>query len=784
MTQPSDKQPQGNQDNPVTIVCYLKASEELNNFQKGTQRAFYDFIRKLRADPTSSSLHVEPLHNTKDREIRSVRITHGCRAIVAKETRTNTYTILHLDEGHDDAYAWVKRHRLTTDMLANTIRLEDTPDPEQLSRLLAEGADDDSRESHEDPFAAFSDDDLTGFGIPEAGVNVLRAAPSPAAAKAMSWLLADNARSCIELALEGYSKADINSVAADSRRQGESYGLSQTASTKEFIDAAGDNQAERDMRTMLTSNGTQQQFVVLTDDQDLKRLMDAPLAQWRIFLHPTQRAVVDADYSGPARVTGGAGTGKTVVAMHRACRLAQSLVRQGSDRKVLLTTFTANLADDILDNMRLLCSKKELERIEVINLDKWLWSFLNDHAKCRILYKDWDVKRLWQTARQAAKDQSVRTMPVDFFIQEWEQVVLANDITDPDTYLHVPRRGRGERLTGTQRESVWAVMERYHQQMDARREYDQAYAMQIAAKLLDGPCRDQRFAFVVVDEGQDFSAPAYRLLRSLVDHHSNDIFITSDNHQQLYGNRVSLKRCGIQVAGRSSRLKVNYRTTNEIKTTAEAVSFAEGSDASMTDSVLKAVKKASEGESKRTGSPAPAGSLDYSLAAPTGVFDDAAGEETFGDGISLTHGEWPEAIRCKSWDVQFRRVSTWIGERLRQDPAARPEGICVIVRDNQQADNWADALRNKTPYGALRLDNKTKDGESSPGIRVATMYRAKGLEFDYVVVPDIDQCPPPGLMRKLAGDDTALRQLRRQERNLLYVAMTRPRKELLVTAVG
>lgn len=767
-------------NSPVTISVWVNVLAELNGFQKSTQRAFGEFIRKFFEDPTLPGLHVEPLKGVKNREIRSIRITRGCRVIVWRADQTNIYTILHADEGHNDAYDWVKRHRISQNMLDNTIRLDAIPDPTQLTQLLSGVS---SAEPHVDPLSKFEDEDLTNFGVPEGGVFVLRAAPSVQVAKTMAYLLQPQTRACIECALEGYSKDEIEELIADERSQSASYGFSQKNSSEEFINAAGDNKAERDMRTMLVSNGTQQQFVVLTDDEDLERLMNAPLAQWRVFLHPSQRKVVNSDYSGPARVTGGAGTGKTVVAMHRARRLAQSLIRQGSDCKVLLTTYTANLADDIHDNMKLLCTDEELKHVEIINLDKWLHKFIRDNTKYTIQYQGAKINYLWQIARAEATDKSVKELPFLFFAEEWRQVVLANGITKLDEYLAIPRRGRGERLTRIQRESVWSVLERYRQLMDERKYCDPDYAMHVASELLNTTRRDCRFAFVVVDEGQDFSASAYRLLRSMVDAHPNDIFITSDNYQQLYGNRVSLKQCGIQIAGRSSRLLVNYRTTSEIKSAAESVALSTGKRTA--DTVLQTINDAREATQRKlihdVSGDTKSDGLDYVLS---GVFEDAAQDETFGDGLSLTHGEWPEAVLCKSWDAQFNQVVAWIEARLKQDPSARVEGMCVIVRDNQLVDDWVNALKAKTTYGALRLDNKTKDTTDTPGIRVATMYRAKGLEFDYVVVPDVDKCPPKSLIHKNFGNDGSLARLYRQERNLLYVAMTRPRKELLVTALG
>lgn len=532
---------------------------------------------------------------------------------------------------------------------------------------------------------------------------------------------------------------------------------------------------------MLTSYGSQQQFVVLTEDDDLRRLLDAPLSQWRVFLHPTQRSVVDGDYSGPARVSGGAGTGKTVVAMHRARRLAQSLIRQHSDGKVLLTTFTRNLATETLANMRLLCTDEELSRIEVVNLDKWLVDFLKRYAQTQVTYKDDEINAVWNEACHDIPDDALGDRPTRFFRDEWERVVLANGVTSLDGYLEISRRGRGERLTKQQRRVVWTVLESYRRRMDARHKCDKAYGMSIAANLLNGSHRGDRFDFIVVDEGQDFDAPAYRLLRSMVDRHPNDLFIAGDNHQQIYGNRVSLKQCGISVAGRSFRLKVNYRTTAQIKNVAENVFRTEGADVSGT--VIEAVESAKAKDTERwTGSHASrsdASELDYTL---NGVFESASGEpDLFGDGISVTQGEWPEARCCKSWDAQVRVVRDWIRERLEQDDVAKPEDVCVIVRDRDLVHDWVNALRGKDGGKAVELGRG--DVSKMPGIRVATMHRAKGLEFDYVVVADIDKCPPTGDVQSTDGNVAALAEVYRKERNLLYVAMTRPRKGLLVTAV-
>src|SRR5262249_36904071 len=121
----------------------------------------------------------------------------------------------------------------------------------------------------------------------------------------------------------------------------------------------------------------QSRFVVVADEETMAAMLNSPLAQWRVFLHPTQRKLAQGDRSGPMRILGGAGTGKTVLAMHRAQWFAEQ--RSGADKKVLFTTFTRNLAADIEENLKTLCSPGVMQQIEVKNLDAWVHGFLRRH---------------------------------------------------------------------------------------------------------------------------------------------------------------------------------------------------------------------------------------------------------------------------------------------------------------------------------------------------------------------------------------------------------------------
>src|SRR5262249_50252734 len=149
---------------------------------------------------------------------------------------------------------------------------------------------------------------------------------------------------------------------------------------------------------------------------------DAPLEKWRVFLHPSQRKLVERDWNGPVRVLGGAGTGKTVAAMHRARWLVEHHANKPADR-VLFTTFTSNLAADIRENLHAICDASQLQRIEVVNLDAWVTSFLKARGESRrlIFVDDEKVQTFWAEAVNSyGSDLGLETK---FFQDEWEVVV-------------------------------------------------------------------------------------------------------------------------------------------------------------------------------------------------------------------------------------------------------------------------------------------------------------------------------------------------------------------------
>ena len=267
--------------------------------------------------------------------------------------------------------------------------------------------------------------------------------------------------------------------------------------------------------------------MIVDDDYGLQEMLAAPLEQWRVFLHPMQRKIVHMQAKGPIRVLGGAGTGKTVVALHRAKWLAEY---SGADKKhrILFTTFTRNLATDIAENLQSICSTKALRNIEVTNIDGWVSQFLRQNGyNYRIVFGK-ELDSLWQTAlSQAPSDLELNDQ---FYRDEWGKVIQSQGISDSKTYIQARRTGRGQRLSRRDRLKVWLVFEEYRALLNEKRWKELTDAVRDARSIIEQRGSVLPYSAIVVDEAQDMSPEVFRLLRQIVAPSDNDIFITGDAH--------------------------------------------------------------------------------------------------------------------------------------------------------------------------------------------------------------------------------------------------------------
>ena len=469
-----------------------------------------------------------------------------------------------------------------------------------------------------------------------------------------------------------------------------------------------------DFAAAIETAESQSRFVVVADEETLAAILNSPLAQWRVFLHPTQRQLAEGDRSGPVRVLGGAGTGKTVLAMHRAKWLAEH--RATTENKVFFTTFTRNLAADIEENLKTLCSPDQMQKIDVRNLDAWVYGFLRRHQYEHKIVYNRHQDEAGQAWERALTLQDTRlALPPDFYEEEFERVVLAQGVTTRDEYRLAKRTGRGTVLTRNKRDAVWSVFEEYRAQLASKKlkEVDDAYR-DAATLLRDKP---PAYSCIIVDETQDFGSQALRLLRAMVPERPNDLFFVGDGHQRIYSrHRAAMSACGIHIKGRAHKLYLNYRTTEEIRRL--AVSLLEGCEVDDLDEGSDEVKR-------------------YK---------------------SLSHGSVPQTLDFPHLEDALSGLTP-----LLQASLAEKRSVCVIVPTRQDA-NTVHGFLTAGKIPATILGPNERDQPNSKSVRVATMHRAKGLEFDEVVL----LLPHDVSTLKKSGQDNLHR--------LQYVAMTRAKR--------
>lgn len=660
---------------------------------------------QFQADPRSTGINYEHIQGARDPNLKSVRLDKDWRGIVFKPDTGDVYVLLFVAH-HDDAYRWAENRKLTINPVTGAMQLITVEQVvEQTSAPQSPSAEANQHTDLPPLFGALSDTDLMSLGVPEELLPTVRSLGSEEALDAVQAQLPAEAYEGLFLVAAGDT--------VDQVLQARETRVDVTVDTNDYASA-------------LSTAESQSRFVIVDNDEAMLAIMNAPLQQWRVFLHPTQKKLATSDRSGPVRVLGGAGTGKTVLAMHRAKWLAENRVLLG--KKVLLTTFTRNLATDIEDNLRTLCSPETLAKIEVKNLDAWVNGFMRAQKfEHRIVYdrKQDAALQAWRSAL-AVKDATL-DFSDQFYEQELEQVVLAQGITTLEQYRIARRTGRGVLLSRSKRDAAWAVFEEYRGQLASRKlkEVDDAYrevAEMIAARGADG----SEYAAIVVDETQDFGPQALKLLRAMIPGGPNDLFFVGDGHQRIYSrNRAAMSRCGIDIRGRSRKLYLNYRTTDEIRR--QAVALLEGCEIDDLDD--------GHDESRR-----------YK---------------------SISHGPAPQILSVDGLEgaataaISFvKQWRTENGERL---------SFCVVGHCERVRDGLAQQLQ-AAGLACATITAQSNHAGVQDVVHLATMHRAKGLEFDCVVV--VTPASYLGAPEETDG-----------HRKLLYVALTRAKRGAIVVKI-
>jgi len=667
-------------------------------------------VMQFQQDPQHGGLHYEKLTAFKDKKLRSIRANQDVRIILAAAEKEDLYLMLHVGH-HEPAYNWAAKRKVEINPNTGSLQVFTVDESAKQAAPTQPAA-------AEQPglFDAIRDRQLLQLGVPEDSLPLVRSLKIEADL--------ETARDNEQLPADAYEGLFMLMAGASFE---EAY--------NETVPAAPEHVDTEDFGTALSRPESRARFAVAENEEALQDVLNQSIEKWRVFLHPAQHRLANGKKNGPVRVLGGAGTGKTVVAMHRAKWLAENVASKES--KVLFTTFTRNLATDIRQNLNKICSQEALQRIEVNNLDAWVVSFLKkigyDYG---LLMDSREEKRLWEEAY--SEKPATSDLSLGFFREEWARVIQPQSVSSVDEYKKASRIGRGTRLNRQQRVEIWPVFERYRHLLASNhlKEADDAY--RDARQLLESnPELRPNLCSVIVDEAQDMGTQAFMLIRALVPEGPNDLFIVGDGHQRIYGkNKVVLGQCGINIRGRSARLKVNYRTTDETRKL--AVNILEG----------------------------------------VAVDDLDGGEDTQAFYHSLMHGPIPE-VRCfDSMDDQADAILAAISEN-----ELAPEACCVIARTRKEVNELKSALESKHQVCHM-LDGRsaaTPDG----ALNLATMHRVKGLEFDAVFVASANRgLLPLDFVLSSAADAVTRRQRENEERALAYVSLTRARKLAFVFGYG
>lgn len=645
----------------------------------------------LQTDPSNPGLQLHRIDKTKDKNFWSIRVNSDIRIIVHKSD--SSFLLCYVDH-HDKAYDWAARRKLEVHPqtgAAQLVEVRETVKEIVVPRYI------EVEQPKRPLFEASSDEKLLGYGVPEEWLDDVRQVrDEDDLLKLVDHLPSEAADALLILVDGGTPTVAVPAIEAH--------------------DPFDHPDAMR-------------RFRVMNNVEELKLALEYPWDKWAIFLHPVQRELVERNYGGPARVSGSAGTGKTIVALHRAVHLARS----NPDARVLLTTFSNTLANALKKKLRLLVSgeprlAEQIDVYSMISIGRRLYEL--KFGKPKIATRD-EIRHLLKEASEAVDGHKFN---LQFLASEWEQVVDAWQLTTWDDYRDVARLGRKTRLPEKQRELAWSIFERLRDQMNERSLITDA---RVFAALTEGLLTGNNlpFDFAVIDEAQDINPSQLRFLAAMGGGRPNSLFFAGDLGQRIFQPAFSWLSLGVDIRGRSRSLKINYRTSHQIRAKADRLLGPEVSDVD-------------------------------------GITEDRRGT------VSIFNGPSPEIIDFDSIEDEIGGVAVWLSG-IRKD-GVQPHEIGVFVRSEAELPRAISAVESSgMMFKILDEQVETTFGHASIG----TMHLAKGLEFRAVAVMACDDEIIPSQARiETVADESDLEEVYNTERHLLYVACTRARDHLLVTA--
>jgi len=658
--------------------------------QKAVKTAAFD----LQLNPAHPALQFHKLDKARDPRFWSVRVSLDIRLIVHRSESSLLLCYVH---HHDNAYQWAERRKMETHPKTGAAQLVEIRETVREIAIPKYVEVEQAASTKARLFAGIPDEQLLGYGVPAEWLDDVRKATEATVLELADHLPGEAAEALLNLATGG---TPVKQLAAAS------------AGPFDHPDA-------------------QRRFRVMSNLEELERALDYPWEKWTVFLHPAQRQLVERSYNGPARVSGSAGTGKTIVALHRAVFLA----RANPDARVLLTTFSDTLSNALRTKLRRLISNEPRlgERVEVHATNGIVRRLYELHFGRPQIASRATVQQILREASEGVEGQK---FSLRFLMAEWEHVVDAWQLESWEAYRDVSRLGRKTRLAEKQRLVLWSIFERVHLALKSSGLVTCSDLFhRMAAQLAQAA--NKPFDFVCVDEAQDVSVPQLKFLAALGAGRKRSLFFAGDLGQRIFQQPFSWKAIGVDVRGRSSTLRINYRTSHQIRMQADRLLGPEVSDV------------------------------------------DGNSEQRKGT-VSLFNGPAPSVVAYDCVEGEIKGVGQWLGVRVEEGIA--PHEMGIFVRSEAELPR-ARAATEVAGLPAKVLDDNVET--ASGQVSIGTMHLAKGLEFRAVVVMACDDEIIP-LQERIESvtDDSDLEEVYNTERQLLYVACTRARDHLMVTSGG
>ena len=682
----------------LSDTCY----ESLFDLPKRIQTKVVNFQKKFRECTTSNGMHLEPIAQFNDSSMRTARIDDNYRAVIGI-IDNNAYLLF--VGTHEVAYNWGIRKRLVWNDHTQACQLVSV---QQTTEPIAEKTETESMTSSDSVFKDISKEQILKIGVPEDLIPTVMKITSLDDLDPLEDCLPSDAYENIFNLLDGVS---INDIIAEIEE----------GQAKENED-------------QLLSNNNKRRFVELTDDEALQRILDNDMEKWQIFLHPSQQKLVNADYKGTIKVSGGAGTGKTVAALHRLKFLSAN-----PNAKILFTTYTRTLKENLED----LIKKMDINqnRCTLSNIDQVLIEIAKQY-KIKVLDYSGNEEsiKLWREVLET----EVTEFDEQFLYDEYIDVIIYFGNTDAKSYMMQQRVGRTKALSRKQRIDIWKLVEKYVALKNERKVVDRLELFNETTKYLnDNNIRP--YTHIIADEFQDFSNPELKFLRSLVAEGKNDLFLTGDPMQRIYsGRKINFSAAGINVRSvRSRRLKINYRTTEPIKRVAVGVIKGQ-------------------------------------------VYDDMdGGTESIKGYVSLIHGgETPLYKIVDNANDEVMQIVEWVNQCTQNDILLKD--ICIASPSMGLMKDLQSHLHvNGIAYKVLKGTSKVG---SNNGISLCTFHSLKGLEFKVVILMGVNERNIPSKATDSypfnGMDVLEKKEFLSSKRSLLYVAITRARQLVYMVGYG